>query len=162
MKLQRSGWLLALVAAAGLMAADTAGQANLMMEAARKKEVVDGDLNGAIKQYAEIVARFKSDRAATAAALVGMADCYQKMGNSEARKVYEQVLREYADQKEPASTARARLGLLSGAARANSETTSRRVWVGPYSTRSKKIGCLAATTLSVSGTISAPAGSRTN
>lgn len=41
--------ILALAAAIGLIAADSSDSAKVMMEAAQKKEVVDGDLNGAIK-----------------------------------------------------------------------------------------------------------------
>ena len=105
--------------AAILMAVPLAAQkpeaAETMMQAAGKKEVVDGDLNGAIKQYAAIVSRYAmSDRAITAKALLRMAECYQKMGDAEGRKIYEQVVREYSDQKAAASEARAHLG---GAAR---------------------------------------------
>src|ERR1051325_7498952 len=91
-------------------AAPSDDAANVLMQAAIKKELVDGDLNGAIKQYAAIVARHKSDRAVTAMALVHMAECYQKMGDAESRKIYEQVVREYADQKEAVTMARAKLG----------------------------------------------------
>jgi Tol biopolymer transport system component len=101
--------MLALVTAVALLAADSE-PAKLMMEAARKKEVVDGDLNGAIQQYSAIVSKFKSDRAVTAMALVRMAECYQKMGDAEARKIYEQVVKDYGDQKDAVALARARLG----------------------------------------------------
>jgi hypothetical protein len=57
MQFRTTHWLLAFVAVAGLIAADTADPAKVMMEAARKKEVVYGDLNGAIKQYAAIVSK---------------------------------------------------------------------------------------------------------
>jgi hypothetical protein len=43
-------------------------------------------------------------------ALVHMAECYQKMGDAESRKIFEQVVKEYADQKEAVTLARARLG----------------------------------------------------
>ena len=33
-------------------------------------------------------------------ALVRMADCYQKLGDAESRRIYEQVIREYPDQKD--------------------------------------------------------------
>ena len=81
-------------------------KADVLLQAAMKKETVDGDLNGAIKQYGAIVAKYKSDRAVTAMALVHMAECYQKMGNSESQKIYERVLREFADQKEAVAVAR--------------------------------------------------------
>ena len=111
MQLRTRYWILTVVTAAGLTAADSAEPAKVMMEAARKKEVVDGDLSAAIKQYGAIAARYaKSDRAVSAMALVRMAECYQKMGDAESQKIYERVLREYGDQKEAAALARARLG----------------------------------------------------
>ncbi len=82
------------------------------MQAAINKQTVEGDLNGAIKQYAAIVSKYaKTDRATTAKALVRMAECYQALGDKESRKIYEQVVREYADQTEAVTTARARLSI---------------------------------------------------
>ena len=52
-----------LIAALSFAVSAQSGPAETMLEAARKKEVVDGDLNGAIKEYQEIVARYqKTDR----------------------------------------------------------------------------------------------------
>ena len=39
-----------------------------------------------------------------------MADCYRRMGDTQARQIYERVVRDYGDQKEAVATARARLG----------------------------------------------------
>ena len=89
--------------------AQTRSGADAMFEAARQKETLEGDLPGAIKEYGAIVAKYKSDRGVTAMALVRMAECYQKMGDSESRKIYEQVLREYADQKDAVAIARTQL-----------------------------------------------------
>ena len=111
-----------------ICAAPSDDTANVLMQAAMKKELVDGDLNGAIKQYAEIVAKYKNDRAVTAMALVHMAECYQKMGDAESRKIYEQVVREYGDQKEAVTLARARLG---GTVAQNTGIATRQVWTGP-------------------------------
>ncbi len=87
-------------------------EADTMFEAARQKETLEGDLSGAIKQYGAIVAKYgKTDRGVTATALVRMAEAYQKMGNAEAQKIYEQVVREYADQKDAVALARAGLGV---------------------------------------------------
>ena len=98
MKLRTGYWVLAFVTVAGLIAAEGTDSANVMMEAAHKKEVVDGDLNGATKQYRAIVAKYAANRAVSAMAWVHMAECYQKMGDAESRKIYERVLREYGDQ----------------------------------------------------------------
>jgi Tol biopolymer transport system component len=121
-----TGLIAALLAAAPL-AAQKPEAAETLMQAAIKKELVDGDLNGAIKQYAAIVAKYKTDRAVTAMALVHMAECYQKMGDAESRKIYEQVVKDYADQKEAVTLARARLG----AAREAGQQNARLIWSGP-------------------------------
>ncbi len=124
MRVRRACFLVALIAAA-LVAAESE-PAKVMMEAARKKEVVDGDLNGAIRQYSAIVAKFKNDRAVTAMALVRMAECYQKLGDAEARKIYEHVVKDYADQKDAVAEARGHLG--GGAAPGRQTNTL--VWSG--------------------------------
>ncbi len=123
-----SGIVLAGMLLAGAMAQQRQ-QPEIDLQAAIRKENVDGDLNGAIKQYAAIVAKYKSDRAVSAMALVHMADCYQKMGDAESRKIYEQVVKEYADQNEAATLARARLGS-ERPARASGVIT-RQIWTGP-------------------------------
>jgi Tol biopolymer transport system component len=129
MQLRKPHWILALVTAAGLIAADS-DAAKVMMEAARKKEVVDGDLNGAIREYSAIVAKYKNDRPAVAMALVHMAECYHKMGDAESRKIYEQVMKDYADQKEAVALARAGLG--GNAKEKESGILARQLWsIGP-------------------------------
>ena len=45
-----------------------------------------------------------------AQALVQMAECYQKLGDAESRKIYEQPVRDYIYQNESVAVARARLG----------------------------------------------------
>jgi lipopolysaccharide biosynthesis regulator YciM len=120
--------MLALVSAVLLLAPALAAQktdsAQALLRAATDKAVVDGDLNGAIKQYQTIVDTFKTDRAVVATALVRMAECYQKLGDAESRKIYERVAREFADQAESAATARTRLAALASA----SLSAARQVW----------------------------------
>jgi Tol biopolymer transport system component len=105
-----------IVIIAGLLVAGAAGvaqqrkQADIDLQAAIRTESVEGDLNRAIKQYSAIVSKYKADRATVAMALVRMADCYRKMGDAESRKLYEQVLKDYADQKQAVALARAGLG----------------------------------------------------
>src|SRR5262245_34603115 len=91
-------------------AAQKSEPAKQMLEAAKKKEIVDGDLNAAIQQYKAIVDKFKNDRAVVAVALIHIAECYQKLGDAEAQKIYQRLLQDYADQQEAVTTARARLG----------------------------------------------------
>jgi Tol biopolymer transport system component len=105
------------------------GRAEMLLEAARQKETLEGDLKGAIRQYEEIVKRHPGDRAVAAKALIQMAECYQKLGDAESRKIYERVVKDYADQKEAVAIARAKLG--GGATNLNSGVSTRQVWTGP-------------------------------
>jgi Tol biopolymer transport system component len=119
------------VMAAMLAAAAQNSEAERQLKAAINAELVNGDLKAAIKQYAEIAAKYKNDRAVTAMALVHMAECHQKMGEAESRQIYERVLREYADQKEPAAKARMRLASLGGGVPSHSSIMTRQIWAGP-------------------------------
>jgi hypothetical protein len=116
------------IAAVTLLAAEKIDPAQVMFEAAKKKEVVDGDLNAAIQQYKAIASKYAGDRAVAANALIRMADCYQKLGDAESQKIYERVLRDYGDQKEAVAVARARLG--RNAASTESGVTVRQLWAG--------------------------------
>jgi Tol biopolymer transport system component len=85
-------------------------QMELALKAAIDKEVVEGDLKSAIDLYRQIATA--GDRAVAARALVRMGQCYEKLGAAQAsaaRAAYERVVREFADQKEAAEQARARL-----------------------------------------------------
>lgn len=83
---------------------------DLDLQAAIRTETALGDLKKAIAEYQRIVDRYaKTDRAAAANALVRMAECYQKLGDQQATKVFERVVREFGDQKQAAATATARL-----------------------------------------------------
>ena len=98
--------------AAILAAGAQSGEAERQLKAAMNAELVNGDLKAAIKRYGEIAAKYKSDRAVAAMALVRTAECYQKMGDAEATRIYERVVREFADQRDAATEARARLDSL--------------------------------------------------
>jgi Tol biopolymer transport system component len=105
-------WIISLIAAALVISAFAQKSAEVALRAAMETETVKGDLKGAIEQYKKIAQ--SGDRALAAQALVHMAECYQKLGNSESRKIYEQIVREYADQKEAVTVARAKLGAAAG------------------------------------------------
>src|SRR5437870_976036 len=100
-QMRRAGLILAaLLCAGGDMMAERRPQ-EIELQAAIRQETVDGDLQGAIKRFSAIVAKYgKTDRAVTATALVHMAECHQKLGDTESRKIYEQVVKDYADQKD--------------------------------------------------------------
>ena len=95
---------------AGVVTAQQKRTQDVDLQAAIRTETVDGDLKGAIEQYKKIATA--GDRAVAAQALVRMAECYQKLGDSDARTTYERILRDFADQEEPVTLARARLGTL--------------------------------------------------
>src|ERR1041384_4216957 len=119
------------VVAVGVSLVTAQNTAATMMEAARKTAVVDGDLEGAIKQYQAIVEMYaKTDRAAAATALVRMADAYQKLGRAaESEAAYERVVREFTDQTAAVSEARAALARVQSPA-AQSRQPVRRIWTG--------------------------------
>jgi Tol biopolymer transport system component len=87
-------------------------RAEVALRAAMDKETVDGDLKAAIEMYKRIVANPAGNRAVAAKALLHIGQCNEKLGNAEARKSYEQLVREYTDQTDVVSEARARLAAL--------------------------------------------------
>jgi len=107
-------------------------QAELLLEQAQQKELVDGQLESAIAIYKDVLARFSKNRAAGAKALVQMGRCYEKLGKDEARKAYERVLQDYGDQGAAAEQARMRLAALRKPGGGASELVTRKVWSGPY------------------------------
>jgi Tol biopolymer transport system component len=134
----------AAVAVAGLLGAALLGaqksdQSDVLLQAAVNREMVQGDLKGAIEQYKKIADG--SDKAIAAKALLRMAGCYEKLGQGDTQKTYERVVRDFADQTESAATARTRLAAMQSAAVAQvgrgeaaaapTTVTSRRVWTLP-------------------------------
>ena len=119
------------LAAALLIAVPLAAQkpeaAESLLQTAIKKEVVDGNLADAIEGYKKALAAAKGNRSVSARALVQMAECHQKLGDKQSRQIYEQVVRDYADQKDAVAKARARLGGIAQPGR----QTNTLVWSGP-------------------------------
>jgi Tol biopolymer transport system component len=102
-------------------------QPEAMLRAGMHKETVDGDLQGAIETYRKLAQ--SANRAVAAQALVRMGQCYEKLGDTqaqEARKAYQRVVREFADQAEIVAQARVRLAALGGPGAAG-ELVTRRV-----------------------------------
>jgi Tol biopolymer transport system component len=92
--------------------AQSAAEAERDLQAAMNKEVVQGDLISAIGLYRSILTRYGAQRQITAQALFHLAECQEKlMQAAEARKSYQRVVNEFADQKE-AALAQSRLALL--------------------------------------------------
>ena len=116
--------LLMALALASVLAGQTAEK---MLEAARHKEVMAGDLKGAIAEYRKIAAKFAGRAEVAAQALVKMGQCQEKLGEAEARRSYERVVKEYAGTGPYAAQARARLAAMGGAGSQNG-ARARVVW----------------------------------
>lgn len=99
-------WALAMVASAQVQ---NNHEAEVILQEAKHRALVDGDLERAIDLCKKIVAEHSSNRAVVAQALVEMGKCYEKLGRAEARKAYERVVQEFADQSEPVRVAREHL-----------------------------------------------------
>ncbi len=122
MKSSRNSWwaggILSALIGAGVLTALVAmpqnnDQAELLLQSAIHKDMVDGELEQAIDLYKKIVVTYSSNRPVAAKALLQMGRCYEKLGKDEARKAYERLVRDYADQSEQAKLARARLAALA-------------------------------------------------
>jgi Tol biopolymer transport system component len=84
-------------------------RARVLMQAAEAKAAIEGDLNAAIKLYKDAEKEAGSNRALVAQALVKMAEAYAALGNAEAQKIYQRLVRDFSDQKDPYTVARARI-----------------------------------------------------
>src|SRR5215475_6321763 len=83
------------------------------LEAAIHREIVLGDLGGAIELYREIVAD-AAPRVVAAKSLVQMGECLEKLGrNEEAYAKFRRVVSEYPDQTDELNRARLRLAAWS-------------------------------------------------
>jgi WD40 repeat protein len=102
----KHGLTLAMVMA---LAAPAWPQADALMGAALHEERVTGNLQKAIEGYRKVLTAKGLSRAQAAQAEYHIGICYEKLGNQEARKAFENVVRNYGDQKDVAAQARARL-----------------------------------------------------
>lgn len=99
----------ALTAASVHAAGQSAAQAEKLLASAHHKATIDGDLKAAIAEYKRAVGAAGSNRALAALALLRMAECHQKLGDAEAKAIYQRLVRDYADQEETVAVARGRL-----------------------------------------------------
>jgi Tol biopolymer transport system component len=113
-----SRWMTGVALAAFLSVPAAAAQpqdkAEVALRAAMEKETVEGDVKGAIAQYNKILAQKATPRPVAARALFQVGQCQEKLGQAEARKAYERLVKEYGDQTEIAAQARVRLAALGG------------------------------------------------
>jgi Tol biopolymer transport system component len=112
----------------------------VQLERAIQLETVDGDLAAAVAQYEQIIESDGNNRALVARALLRLGGCYEKLGRREARRVYQRLVDDYADQAQQVTLARSRLAALRRDAPAAASAprfgaradgiTTRRVWTG--------------------------------
>ena len=74
----------------------------------------NGDVRQAIVLYERIANEFASDRTLAARALIRLGLAHEALGDLEAREAYQRVLRDFGDQTDMVSQARARLAALAG------------------------------------------------
>jgi hypothetical protein len=84
----------------------------LLFEKAKFAMETTGDLPGAIKLFQEIVTKYPQEKEHAAKAQLYIGLCYEKLGNSEAVRAYELVLKNFADRPEEVAVARERLAAL--------------------------------------------------
>ena len=101
--------VIALIAPAPVLTAQSNGQAEVLMREAMHAEVSDGDLEHAIELYRTIVEDYGDVRPVAAQALLRIGMSYEKLGMQEAQAAYERLLREYGDQRELVAEAGGRL-----------------------------------------------------
>jgi len=101
----------------------------VLLQAAIKQELVDGDLAGAIEQFKQLAG--SSNPAVAAEALVRLAASYDKLGHPETRSTYERVVREFPGQQRAAAEARAWLEGHASSENARSGIRLEQVWTGP-------------------------------
>jgi hypothetical protein len=105
-------WFILLVV--GAVAMSGAGNMEMQLEAAKYREVVLGDLKGAMEQYQSILGQTGSPKPVQARAQLQVAECQEKLGHrEEARAGYSLVVRQYPDSVE-AGTARTKLANWEG------------------------------------------------
>jgi len=110
---RRLGWWLGLAALAGALTPVAAPQAGAdaarQLEAAIHREIVLGDLKGAIEGYRKVLGLQGGSREVAARALFQIGQCQEKLGNrAAAEEAYRRVSEQYGDQ-EQAAEARAKL-----------------------------------------------------
>src|SRR5215467_15130361 len=83
-----------------------------LLGAAIHQDEAEGNLESAIASYKKFLAHYANNRPLAAKAQYHLGLAYEKLGNAEARKAYEKLLRDYGDQTTIATEARKRLAAM--------------------------------------------------
>ena len=114
MKHKRSLFLVALMAVIIIVSGfQDSPQYKILFEKAKFTMETKGDLNGAINLFNDIIKKYPKEREYAAKSQLYIGLCYEKLGNTEARKAFERVVREYTDQSDIVAQAKVRLAVLS-------------------------------------------------
>jgi len=107
--------LAAVFIGAALAAADASADSERDLEAAIHREVVLGDLRGAIAEYRAILSRSDKPRPVAARALYQIGECLEKSGQAEeAYNTFRRVTVEYAGETEMVNSALVKMAAWSG------------------------------------------------
>jgi hypothetical protein len=115
---------LAALFAAGQLWGQGSRTTEAQLKAAHDKAEFEGDPKGAIEMYKRIADG--KDQVLAVRALLGMADAYRKLGDPEAQKIYERIVKEFSNQKDVVAESQARLASLT----AQSKQKALQVWKG--------------------------------
>jgi len=88
-----------------------AEEPGVLLRAAIEKEEVDGNLQGAIDLYKQIIAKHSDSRAIAAKAQLHIGLCYEKLGLEEALKAFQKVVDNYPEQTESVNLAKEKLSV---------------------------------------------------
>lgn len=106
----------------------------VLLRAAIEKEEVDGDLQGAIDLYKEIIAKYGANRAIAAKAQLHIGLCYEKLGLKEAQKAFQKVVDDFPEQKEVVRIAKEKLSIITKTRalieKGDKEFKIRQIWAG--------------------------------
>jgi tetratricopeptide (TPR) repeat protein len=99
-----------------------------LFQAALHQEEVQGDLQGAIESYQQILNEFSGNRAAGARAQLHIGLCLEKLGPQDARQAYRNVIDDFPEHADEVRLARERLASLTAElAELNRQPTFRKI-----------------------------------
>ena len=111
----RLRWVIVAASVAVSAGAQPEAAPEIQLEAAIHREIVMGDLPGAIRQYRALLSQPGLPRPVAARALLQTAECQQKLGQAkDAYNTFRRVANEYGDLADVAKPARLRLAAWSG------------------------------------------------
>ena len=89
-----------------------------------------GNYAKAIELFNQLVTQYPKEKPIAAKALLHLGSCYEKLGNTEAKRAYERIVRDFADQKQVVTEAKSRLVALGNAGNNKEKPamTTRQVW----------------------------------